>query len=44
VNHIHQNEFIHNDLKPENILLKYKNDGDEIELKIADFGGITYIG
>lgn len=43
---IHQKNFIHRDIKSENVLLKKvpKNNGYDIEYKIADFGFARPIG
>ena len=43
---IHEKNFIHRDIKSENVLLKKvtKNNGFDIEYKIADFGFARSIG
>lgn len=43
---IHEKNFIHRDIKSENVLLKkvHKNNGYDIEYKIADFGFARPIG
>ncbi|CAK5267038.1 unnamed protein product [Mycena citricolor] len=42
VAYMHRNSTYHRDLKPENILLK--SSGDELDVKIADFGLSTRVG
>lgn len=36
MNYMHKNGIVHRDLKPENLLLV--SDGDDSDIKIADFG------
>ena len=41
LNHMHKRGIMHRDLKPENIILK--DEDDDTNIKIADFGLATYI-
>ena len=38
VSHMHKHGFVHFDLKPANILLNLNEDGQIVDIKIADFG------
>jgi serine/threonine protein kinase len=41
LDHMHKKGIMHRDLKPENIILK--DEDDDTNIKIADFGLATYI-
>jgi serine/threonine protein kinase len=44
IQHCHQEGFMHRDIKPENILLSVGENGEILDLKIADFGMVCTIG
>ena len=44
VQYCHQNKLMHRDIKPENILLSVDEDGEILDLKLADFGMVCEFG